>query len=203
MKKIRKYIYLLIVLLIAAINFNLILKPLDLVTGGTQGAALLFSHVFKITPSIVIFIINIIMLIISYLFLERETTYGTIVATFMYPLFVRLTNSLTLNLVNEYNFLFVILAGIVCGVTGGLVYKLGFSNGGISIIALLVRKYLHIEIAITNFIVNGIIVLLGLYYFGIVKCLKAILVIFLQSFLIRLILKRKVTNSKKHIFRKN
>ena len=48
----KKYIYLAILLLIAALNFNLILKPLELVTGGTQGLALLIYSLSKLKPSI-------------------------------------------------------------------------------------------------------------------------------------------------------
>ena len=39
--KIKKYLLLLIVLFIASLNFNIILKELDLVTGGTQGLSII------------------------------------------------------------------------------------------------------------------------------------------------------------------
>ena len=39
----KKYLLFLIILLIAAINFNLFLKPLKLVTGGTQGLSIIIN----------------------------------------------------------------------------------------------------------------------------------------------------------------
>ena len=191
MSKIKKYFFLMLALFIAAINLNLILKPLDLVTGGTQGLAILFYHILKISPSLSILIINILALVISYFVLPKDTTYGTVIATFFYPLFVKLTSGFNIAIVDNYSFLFVILAGIICGMTGGIIYKLGFSNGGISIIALILKKYFHISIALTNFIVNGVIVLFGLYYFGFWKFLYALVVILLQSIFIKIILKKK------------
>ena len=168
--KIRKYIYLVIALFFAALNFNIILKPLKLVVGGTQGVTLIINHLINIRPSLIILIINIIMLILSFIFLRHETTYGTIIATFIYPLLVRLTSNIpSLNFNNTFNIILVIIAGIVCGITGGIIYKLGFSNGGISIIPLLTNKYFHIKIYITTFIMNLIIVILGCFYFGIIK----------------------------------
>ena len=47
-----KYFLLLLALFIAALNFNLILKPLHLVTGGTQGLAIILNHLLKLKPLI-------------------------------------------------------------------------------------------------------------------------------------------------------
>ena len=175
MKKIKKYIYLLFVLLVAALNFNLILKPLKLVVGGTQGVAVILNHLFKLSPSFIILIINVLMLIISFLTLKKETTFGTIEATFMYPILVKLTSFIpNIKVSNEWVIILVILAGIVCGVTGGLVYKLGFSNGGISVIPLLIEKYFSIHVYFSTFVINGIIVLFGIIYFGIIKGIYSI-----------------------------
>ncbi len=183
MKKIKKYLLLLLCLFIAALNFNLILKPLKLVAGGTQGLAIIFNHIFNIKPSIVILIINITMLIISYFKLPKDTTKGTILATFAYPIFVRLTSFFEpINI--SIPIIAVGLAGIVCGLTGGFIYKLGFSSGGINVVALVVRKFYGIRLGKTNFIVNTIIILLGCFYFGMLKALYSILVIFINSYLI-------------------
>ena len=45
-----RYFYLALALFFAAINFNFILKPLELVTGGTQGLALLIHSFTKVNP---------------------------------------------------------------------------------------------------------------------------------------------------------
>lgn len=197
MRKFKKYLFLLIILLIAAINFNIILRPLNLASGGTQGLAIIISHIFKVTPATIILIINLLMLVISYFILPKETIYGTIIATFIYPFLVKLTSNLNfLNISDNYIFIFVILSGITCGITGGLIYKLGFSSGGLNVIALIIRKYFHINIAITNFILNTIIILLGCFYFGIIKGLYAILVILINSYIINKILSWKKLNLK-------
>lgn len=187
----KRYLFLSVALLFAALNFNLILKPLDLVTGGTQGLALLLRHPLGLKPSFIILIINVVTLMISYFTLAKETTHGTIVATFIYPLFVKLTSFIpNLSFVHDYEFLFVILAGIVCGITGGYVYRLGFSSGGVNTVNLLVNKYLKIKVAYSNFIINAIIIIFGCFLFGIQKGIYSILVIAISSFLINCLLRK-------------
>lgn len=188
----KKYGYLLVTLFLAAINFNFILKPLNLVTGGTQGLALLLHHILPFTPSTIILIINVIMLIISYFLLPKQTTYSAIIATFVYPFFVKITNFLpeifffTMPLL-----LSSIMAGIVCGITGGYIYKLGFSSGGLTIVNLLILKYCHIKIAIINFIINALIILFGCFLFGMKKAFYSIIVILIGSSIIHFILSTK------------
>jgi uncharacterized membrane-anchored protein YitT (DUF2179 family) len=130
----KKYIILIISLFFAALNFNLFLKPLNLVTGGNQGVAIIIKHITKLKPSFIILIINIIALVICYIFLKKETTTSLIISSFSYPLFVRITNNLTLNFITKQALITAIIAGIICGITGGLIYKMNFTQGGISIL---------------------------------------------------------------------
>ncbi len=192
LKQVKKYFLLVLMLLLASLNFNLILKRLSIVTGGTQGLALIISNVLNIETSIIILIINVLMLLLSIIFLDKNTVYGTIVSTFLYPFFVRLTSNINLVFLNSTPLFFLILiTAFLCGVTGGIIYKLGFSNGGISLIPLFFKKYLNINIDITYFIMNTLIIILGIFTFGILKSFYSVIVIFINSIIIRLILKRK------------
>ena len=182
----KKYIKLLTLLLIASLNFNIILKPLKIVTGGTQGLALIINDITKIDTSLIILIINVLMLITSYIFLPKKTTYGTIISTFIYPLFVKLTSNI--NIPNE-NIIYVIITGIICGITGGYIFKLGFSSGGINVIPILLKKYMNIKIPISNIIINGIIILLSYKEFGLIKTIYSIIVIIINTIVINKILK--------------
>jgi len=196
MEKLKKYILLLILLYIASINFNLILKPLELVTGGTQGLAIIGHHLLKISPSLIILIINGIMLVLSFLFLRKETTLGTIIATFTYPLFVKTTTFFNQIILPSYfDWILAIIAGIICGFTCGYTYKLGFSTGGINVFSVILKKYFKIKISITNFIINTSIIIIGCFYFGFLKSFYSIMVVIINSFLIYSIMKKKSENT--------
>lgn len=191
-KNFKSILFLLICLFFASLNFNFILKPLNLVTGGTQGVAILTNHLLHIKPSTIVFIINIITIITSYFLLTKDNTYSAFIATFAYPLFIKITSYIPIfNLPENLTLLWAIIAGIICGITGGYIYYLGFSSGGISIVNLLVNKFTHIKISLANFIVNGIIIILGYFHFGFLKAIYSIIVIAISSILINLILRKK------------
>ena len=190
----KKYLKLLLILLIAAINFNIFLKPMKLVTGGTQGLAIIIHELIKMPHSTIVLIINLLMLILSYIFLKKETTLGTVLATISYPLFIKLTNFLDLNI--STNLLNVIITGIISGLTNGYIYKLGFTAGGINTIAPIINKYKNIKVGTINLIINIIILLIGCLQFGIKKLLYAIVVIIINSILINLVMYGKFLKRK-------
>lgn len=189
--KYKRYLGLLVCLFVAALNFNVFLRPLNLVTGGTQGLTIVLTEFFKLRPSIVILIINIIALIVSFFFLTKDNTKSALIASIVYPLFVRLTEGLSGFSSSEYLLLWALLAGTICGVTGGIIYLMGFSSGGVTIINLLCQKYLNIKVSLANFIINSIIILLGCFKFGFYKGIFSIIVILVSSFIINMILNLK------------
>ena len=188
----KKFLLLTLALFIAALNFNIFLKPLNLVTGGTQGVTLLLTKLLELSPSLIILLINIITLILSYFTLSKEETKSAIASTFLYPLFVKITSSISFELSKNLLILWSIIAGIICGITGGIIYKLNFSSGGITIINLVIEKYTKIKIALSNFIINSIIILFGIINFGIIKAIYSIIIISIGSYIIHIILKNKV-----------
>lgn len=193
----KKYIILVISLLFAAINFNLFLKTLNLVTGGTQGLAIIIKHIIKIKPSLIILIINVISLIISFIFLKKETTTSAIISTFAYPLLVKATSFIPeINFIKKHLLISSILAGTICGTTGGIIYKMNFSSGGITVINLILKKYLNLKVSISNFIINSLIIIVGAFYFGLIKMFYSIIVISISSLIIHLIMKNKLTKNK-------
>ena len=190
----KKYLKLLLILLIAAINFNIFLKPMKLVTGGTQGLAIIIHELIKMPHSTIVLIINLLMLILSYIFLKKETTLGTVIATISYPLFIKLTSFFNLNI--STNLLNIIITGIISGLTNGYIYKLGFTAGGINTIAPIINKYKNIKIGTINLIINIVILLIGCLQFGIKKLLYAIVVIIINSILINLVMYGKFLKRK-------
>lgn len=186
----KKYIILIISLFIAAIKFNLFLKPLNLVTGGNQGIAIILKHITNSKPSIIIFIINMIALILSYIFLRKDTTLSLVIASLTYPLFIKLTSNISLPTITDMPIPTSIIAGIICGITGGTIYKLNFNQGGISILNTLLHTYFKIKIPISNFIINSSIMLVGSIYFGFIKLLYSLIVISISNIIINIIMKK-------------
>lgn len=180
---VRRIFTLCISLFISALIFNFFLSPTRIVTGGPSGIAIILEYLFNFEPSTVIFIISTSLLIISFFTLGFEQTSGAIIATFVYPFFVKLTSDLPNLLPVETTdmLLISIFIGVIYGITNGLVYKNGFNNGGTSIISQILYKYKRISISTSGFIMNIIIVLLGGFLFGWTMVMYATIILYINS----------------------
>ena len=184
--KYKEYIYLIILLFVASINFNLFLKQFNLVVGGTQGLSIIINRIIPISHSVIILIINIIMLILSIIFMTKKMTLGTIFSTFLYPLFVNLTSTLIIKNINIITS--IIIAGIISGITNGLIYKLGFSTGGIGLLPPIINKYFKIKIGTIHLIINFIIFLLNIILFGLSNFIYSLFVIIINGIIINYVI---------------
>ena len=187
----KKYLLLLFYLFIASLNLNLLLKPLNLITGGTQGLALTINYLTKINLSTLVFIINIITLIISYFFLSKNYFKSALISSFIYPFFIKITSYIPPIIISNYLIIYTIIAGLVFGITSGMIYKLGFSSGGVTIITLLLNKYTHLKISFLNFLINSLIIASSYFLFGFNKVLYSLLLILIGSLIINWILPHK------------
>lgn len=182
-KLVRRYIILIISLFISACYFNLLQLPSEIVTGGTSGVSIILNSYFDIEPSQIIFILSLALLFVGFIFLGLEKTSGAIVSTIIYPIFVDLTANIGTYLPVDLSdkILISIFLGVLSGITTGMVYKVGFSNGGFSIISEIISKYKKIQISSISFIINFIIVIIGGASFGWTMVMYAVIVLYIYS----------------------
>lgn len=185
-----RYFALTIANLISAINFNLLVKPINLVAGGSPGIALIFNKAFGFSTSDIITVIYIITFALSLLFLDKKTIFGIVYASIFYPLFVYLTENITDIILFNYTdkLLIVICASMITGISNGLIYKNRFASSGFGIIAPIINKYFKVSISVANFIINSIIVIIGGYYFGFNTILYAIVYLYISNFICNMII---------------
>lgn len=190
MKDYKKYIILIFAELISAIQFNLLLKPINLVTGGTSGLSIIINHVFSIDTNVFIATMYVITFTISIIFLGKNSIWGLLIASITYPLFTTLTANITNVIVLSYEdiFLITIFAAIIGGISNGLIFRYGFPSSGISVLCPIIHKYFKVPISIVNFIMNTIIVLLGGYYFSLEYVLFAIIYLYLCNYITNIII---------------
>ena len=182
-KLVSRYSVLILSLFISACYFNLLQFPTKIVTGGSQGVSIIINSYFGLDPSIIIFVISFLLLLLGFIFLGIDKTAGAIVSTIIYPIFIRLTSNIGDYIAIDLNdkVLLSIFIGVFSGVTTGMVYKVGFSNGGFAIISEIISKYKKISISTTSFIINLIIVVLGGASFGWNMVMYAIIVLYIYS----------------------
>lgn len=185
-KLLRRYIMLFVSLLISAIIFNLLIIPTNIVFGGTNGISIILKNLYHFQPSVVILITSLILLLFSYMYLGAERTSGSIVAAFIYPLLVELTSNINvyIKISTDDLLLISIIIGVVGGFANGLMYKTGFSNCGLPIISQILHKELKIPISKSAFIINAIIVIIGGLFFGFTMVMYALIILYINSFML-------------------
>ncbi len=173
-------------LLVLAFVYNLLLLPTELVPGGVNGIAILTNYLYDIDSSLMIFLISGICLLFSAMFLGKEKTIVSLAATFIYPLFVKLTSLITPNITIDHNdvFLIIIFAGVIGGIANGYIYKTGFSNGGLPIISQILYEHFKIPVTKSSMVINGIIIFLGSFFFGWSMLMYAIILIYINNIMI-------------------
>ncbi len=177
---------------ILAFNYNFFLLPNNFVVGGTSGLAIVLNKLFGIDPATFIFVIGVILILISFVFLGKAQTSRTIIGALVYPLFIKLTTPLIPVISSHLSFdsrvLTALVAGLLFGTANGLIYKTGFTTGGSDVIIQLIHKYLKIPTGKSILATNIIIICLGGYIFGIPDMIYSILVLVISSVIVDRIL---------------
>lgn len=179
--RVRRYIQLVIGILLIAIAFNLFLLPNDLVFGGVSGLSIIVKDFIPMDPSTFIMISSLLLLVISFLVLGKEKTKGSVVGSILFPIFVDLTANINniIQIDTSNVLLSVIFSGVIYGFGAGLVFKAGFTTGGTDIINQIISKYCHVSMGNAMLMSDGLIVLGGGFFFGINKLMYAIIVVYI------------------------
>lgn len=181
--KIGRFLLLFVSLFISASLYNILLLPLNLVTGGTSGMATITYYLYYIDPAIMILLLSVACTICGYMYLGKEKTNTTLIATIVYPMLIEITHLIFsfIKVDSSDILLLVLFAGVISGIANGLMYKTGYNSGGIQMISQILYEKLKISIAKSSLVMNLIIVLIGSVFFGFTNALYAMIFLYINS----------------------
>lgn len=183
--KLKRYFQLLLGITIFALSFNLFILPNNFVYGGVSGISIITKELFGLDPSLVVFVLSILLLIISYFILGKEKTAASVLGSILFPIAIKLTSNIKIFL--DFNssqlLLSAIFGGITAGLGAGLIYKAGFTSGGTDIIEQILSKYCKISMGRAIILCDGLILLSGTFIFGINNFMYALIVLYLIGML--------------------
>lgn len=198
-KSLIRYIVLILSIFLLALNYNLFLAPNYFVIGGVGGLGIVVEKILHLKTSIFIALVSIILILLSYFLLGKKETFKAILGSILYPFFIFLTTPIASKLINYLEFdsklILVLIAGLGCGISNGLIYKTGFNTGGSDIIMKIVNKYWKISESKALLYINGSIVLTGLIVCGINEFIYSLIILFININIVNRIL-IGVSNSK-------
>lgn len=173
-------------MLLSAVGFNLFFHPYNINCGGSGGLAIILEKFFDVDISLIIFTICLILLIVSLIFFGYDYAFKMLLITFLYPCFVSSTAFITryIDLKDTSMFLMMIIGGTFLGLSSGLIRKSGYNPGGLAVIYDLMYKYFHLSIGVSSAIVNGILVVISGYFFGMHSAIYAVISLFVQAYIV-------------------
>lgn len=154
--------------LLLSTAFNLFFLPYNIVYGGVSGVSIIVKNIFGLNPSTFVFIVNIVLLIVSYFTLGWQKTKGSIFGSILYPICLALTANIGSIIHFEVDnvLLSIIFGAVIAGLGSGINFKSGFTTGGTDIINQILAKYGHMSIGKAIILSDGIIVLASGFFLG-------------------------------------
>lgn len=182
-KEILRYFMFIFGIFLYAFSFNLFYIPYHMVIGGATGLSLIFNEWIGISPSLFVAVISYTLIIFSFIYLGKDTTFKTIVGTILYPVFLELTSKLVVYFDTSLSamLLIAIYGGVFIGIANGIMLKTGYTTGGFNVIYQIINKYYKIPMGKCVLIVNVIILMLGVYVFGIACALYSVIALYIAS----------------------
>lgn len=180
--RISRYLKFIIGILIVALTFNIFILPNKLVYG-VSGVAVMFKELFNATPSLVILIGSILLLILSFILLGYEKTRNSIIGSILYPIMVELTLPLVkyIDLGSTEPIVLAVFGAVLSGIGLGLIFKSGFTTGGTDILNQIVAKYFKMSIGNAMFFTDGLIIFSSLFILGWQNFIYSVIVIYIIS----------------------
>jgi uncharacterized membrane-anchored protein YitT (DUF2179 family) len=137
---------------IYALAVTMFILPNGLITGGTTGLALLFYNQMGIPITVFVSIFNIAMFALGAAVLGRAFTLTTLISTFYYPFILGILQEVpSLQHMTSDHLLSAIYAGIMIGVSIGVVIRAGASTGGMDIPPLVLNKKFGLSVSVVMY----------------------------------------------------
>lgn len=159
--------------------------PNNFSTGGVTGLAIILSRLLhgSISSGTIVLVTNVLLLIIGYFVLGRSfgnrTVYGSLllsVSLSLLEMLVPLDKPLTNEPVLELAF-----AVLLPSVGAAILFNIGASTGGTDIVAMILKKYTHLDIGRSLLISDFFLTVLTFPVFGLTTGLFSILGLLIRS----------------------
>lgn len=157
---------------ILAVSINMFYAPHEIAAGGATGIAILLEATFGFNISIVVMLINIVMLVLSYIFLGKGTTLRIALGSILLPIALAITPQIMLI---KDPLLTVIVGGAIFAVGISILYQIDASSGGTTVPPLIIKKFFGIKTSTSLLVIDGLICLLNVFVAGIETMFLAIL----------------------------
>ncbi|CAH1058394.1 YitT family protein [Paenibacillus pseudetheri] len=178
-KRISDIISIIVGALLFSLAVNLFVIPNEFGEGGVTGLTMITYYLYQWSPGIVSLILNALLLIVGYKFLDKTTTVYTIIAVFFNSLFLILTKNW--HIASDELIINAIFGGILSGVGIGMIIRVGGTTAGSTIIARILHKFLDWNVSYALLLVDLVVVFASYFIIGVQSLMFTIVMLYIAT----------------------
>lgn len=152
--------------LLCAIAFNAFFIPSNLLSGGVGGIAILIQYLTGISAGIAVFVINIPLFIVGFKKIDKNFLFYAFISMFVLSTLLTLTRDISNVFTIDDILLSAVFGGIFNGIGMGLMFRHRTCQGGLDIVAIILKNKYNINIGTGLMAVNTVIISLSSILLG-------------------------------------
>ncbi len=184
--KLKNFIYMNIGCVLLSVGVYFFKIPNGFATGGVTGIGTILGNLFPISPAAWIWILNIGLLLLGFLFLGWKNSVKTIYCsmfysalTYLFEVFVPLSAPLT-----NQPLLELVYAMLLTAIGSAMIFNSDASSGGTDITALILKKYTDLDVGKSLLAVDFLVAMSSFFVFSVQSGLFSVLGLFAKAFLV-------------------
>ncbi len=186
-KTVKSYLFMTLGVVFLTVGVYFFKIPNGFATGGVSGIGTVLGHLTPlITPAAWIAGINLVLLLVGFLFLGKSTGLRTVYCSLLFSALtyalewiLPLTRPLT-----EQPLLELVYAMLLTAIGSAMMFHESASSGGTDIIALILKKYTHLNVGTALLCVDFLIAASTFFIFGVQTGLFSLMGLFAKAFLV-------------------
>lgn len=176
---IKKLLFILIGNTLCALAVNAFFIPSRLLSGGVGGVAIMVQYLTGIPTGISVFVINIPIFLIGARMVDKDFAIYGFISMFVYSTLLTLTNGIGEYVPVDDVILRAIFGGILNGTGMGLMFRHRANQGGLDIIAAIMKRKYNMNIGSALMMINTVIISLASILFGLSSAMYTLIAMYI------------------------
>ncbi len=163
------------------------ITPAKVASGGVSGLSTIIYHITGFDVGITVIILSVPLYILGIKVFGKKYGILSMIGNILFALWITFFGQLTsykgfLNYSSEVNVLLSsVFGGVLYGGGIGLVMRTGANTGGTDILAQILNRYTPLSTGTSLMIIDGLIILIGVFVFGFERGLISLINVFVTS----------------------
>ena len=186
MKKFKDFLMMTMGTVLLALGVYFFKIPNGFSTGGVTGIGTILGAITPITPGAWIWILNIGLLVVGFIFFGKGTGIKTVYCSMMYSALTYVFEWIVPleNPLSDQPLLELVYAMLLTSIGSAMMFNVGASSGGTDIVALILKKYLKMDVGKALLVADFVVASSAFFVFGIETGLFSLLGLFAKAFIV-------------------